>query len=170
MGKVRRGNLRGEEEREDQGDETPRAARRCSGVDGVVWRDGRNWRRTAAFLHDAARCRLALGVVEHVFQAHIVVHTPVEVLVEGRGAGEHPPHAPDALDRPTTEVLIERLRFVKSGVHVLDAIDRPITDVSVKGGGPVEHPVRARHAGGVPRADVVVEGRRGRVAVTAPTI
>ena len=54
MGKVRRGNLRGEEEREDQGDETPRAARRCSGVDGVVWRDGRNWRRTAAFLHDAA--------------------------------------------------------------------------------------------------------------------
>ena len=55
-------------------------------------------------------------------------------------------------------------------LHGCYAINCPITNVSVKGRGSVEHEAHVGDAGGVPRADVLVEGRRGRVAVTAPTI
>ena len=43
-------------------------------------------------LLDAARRRRARGAVEHAAQAHAVAHAPAEVLVEGRGAEEHPLH------------------------------------------------------------------------------
>ena len=126
MGKVRRGNLRGEEEREDQGDETPRAAHRCSGVDGVVGQrhDGRNWRRTAAFLHDAARRRLARGVFECRVHVCAAVQGPAKILVEVPGrcrsgvttrTGEHPGHTSDVADCPILEGLIMRGRWFSCG-------------------------------------------------------
>ena len=129
MGTVRRENLRGEEEREDQSDETPRAARRCSGVDGVVWRDGRNWRRTAAFLHDAAQRRLARGVFECRLHVCAAVQGPAKILVEGLGrwrsgvttkTGEHPGHASDVADCPIVEGLIKISVAVKHTIHVYD--------------------------------------------------
>ena len=61
----------------------------------------------AAALRDAARRRLARGAVEHAAKADAVDHAPAEVLVEGRGAAEHTLHARDAVDRPTTDVLVE---------------------------------------------------------------
>ena len=40
------------------------------------------------------------GAVERVVQVHVVVHAPAEVLVEGRGAVEHPAHVRDARGVP----------------------------------------------------------------------
>ena len=71
------------------------------------------------------------------------------------GEAEHLAHFPDALDRPTTNVLIEH-----AGRHrtccPCDAVDRPTTDVLVKGLGArtsliVVTPDR------IPRADVLVK-------------
>ena len=89
----------------------------------------RAWRRigTAAIaLHDAARRRLALGLGERAFQAHVVVHAPAEVLVEGRGAAENPAHVRYALDCPITEVLVEGRGAVEHQLHGRDAVDPPV--------------------------------------------
>jgi hypothetical protein len=61
-------------------------------------------------LNDAARRRVrrvARGAAERVVQVQAVGHAPAEVLVEGRGAAEHLVHVRDAVDRPTTDVLVE---------------------------------------------------------------
>ena len=73
-------------------------------------------------------------------QVHFVVQAPAEGLVKGPGAGEHPVHGRNAVNRPTADVLVER-----------------------KGAG--EHPVHAHDAGGVPRSDVLIKGRRVQVEV-----
>ena len=60
------------------------------------------------WLRDAAGVALfARGVVGYVAHAHVVVHAPAEVLVEGGGFGEHPLHVSDAVDRPTTDILVK---------------------------------------------------------------
>ena len=68
MGTVRRGNLHGEHEREDQSGETLRAAPRCSRVDDGRGDGGRcrRGRRGTGPVHllDAAQSRRALGVLE----------------------------------------------------------------------------------------------------------
>ena len=48
------------------------------------------------------------------------------------------------------------------GTEHNDAVDRPTTEVLVEGRGVEEHSVHRRHAGDIPRADFVVEGRRAR--------
>ena len=53
----------------------------------------------------------------------------------------------------------KRRGFGEHVAHVLDARGVPRADVLVEGRGVVEHPVHRRDAGGVPRADVLVEGR-----------
>ena len=40
-------------------------------------------------------------------KVNVVVHAPAEVLVEGQGVVEHLAHVRDAVDRPTTDVLVE---------------------------------------------------------------
>ncbi len=131
------------------------------------WDFLRRYSRRAATGHllDAARRRLARGVVERAPQVHVVVHALAEVLVEGQGLVEHDIHDSDAVDRPATDVLVKGRGAVEHPAYILDIVDRPTTDVSVKGRGAAEHPVHRRHARGVPRADVFVKGRRGRVTV-----
>ena len=46
-------------------------------------------------------------VGERVAEAHAAVHAPAEVLVEGRSAAEHLAHVCDAIDCPTSYVLVE---------------------------------------------------------------
>ena len=69
-------------------------------------------------------------------QVHAVVHAPAEVLVEGPGVDENVGHVRDAVDRPITDVLVKPAAYEHAGA---------------------EHVAHRRDAGGVPRADVVVE-------------
>ena len=45
---------------------------------------------------------------------------------------EHEFHFSDAVDRPTTEVLVKGRGVDKHLAHIRDAVDRPITDVLVE--------------------------------------
>ena len=76
------------------------------------WRHRWTRRRHPAFavfvlLRDAARRRLARGVVERVINLDVVVQAPAKVLVEGRGVSKHVFHVHDAVDRPITDVLVK---------------------------------------------------------------
>ena len=42
----------------------------------------------------------------HLSLSKVVDRPATEVLVKGRGVGEHPYHASDAVDRPITDVLV----------------------------------------------------------------
>ena len=73
----------------------------------------------------------------------------------------------DAVNRPTTDILVKGRGEIEHRVHARNVVDGPTTDVPVKARVILEHLVHVSDAGGVPRADVLVKGRRGRVVVVA---
>ena len=57
-------------------------------------------------------------------------------------------------------LLVERRRGVEHVAHLIDIFDAPAANVLIERRGEPEHPEHPRYAGGVPRGDVLVEGRR----------
>ena len=91
---------------------------------------------------DAARRQRARGVLERVVQVHAVVHAPAEVLVEAKAPLN---------SSPSMFELVWTFQPLMSWLN-----DEAQLNMELMSG-----------RGGVPRADVLVEGRRSRVAVRA---
>ena len=87
---------------------------------------------------------------------------PVEVLVEGRGVLEHPPHGRDAAESvaPGAEVLVELPGESEHVAHTRDTVDAPVAERLVEGRGNDEHIHHIRDLGDVPAVERLVELRR----------
>ena len=115
-------------------------------------------------MHDAARRRLALGVLERVFQVHVVIHAPAEVLVEGLGIFEHVAHIIYLVDLPAAKVLVEDRGVLEHPAKILDLVYYPAADRPIEGRGFSEHISHVRDFRCVPITYVFVKRRRGRMA------
>ena len=87
----------------------PRAPGVAEKASSAQKRRARKFSTSSTCVQDAIASAAAAGS-SHLnvppFQ-HVVVHAPAEVLVEGRGAAEHPFHICDGGGVPTTDVLVK---------------------------------------------------------------